>query len=165
MSTLIQAKLAKKRWLDWARESLHQGSQVEVSDAGSILEKLKQLKSSRSQSLSYEVSNVAIADASSAIVHGLSRLGIDLQICVVGAPLDPAVIQLTKKDLDLVLREGAQTEKTIALAPAALDGILVVDMPAIVAPSALLVSGCGSMEKLIAEIQLRFPGGSLFRGN
>ncbi len=165
MSTLIQAKRVKKRWLDWARESLQQKDHVEILDAGPVLQKLRELKSTHPESLSYELSNLSLTDASSSVIGGSKRLGIELVICVVGDPLEPAVLHLTTDDLDPILRESAQTEKTISLAPAALDGLLVVDMPEILTTSEFLVSGCGSMEKLVEEIQRELPGGALFRGN
>lgn len=164
MSMLIQAKLTKRRWLDWAKKSLTQRDEVEASNAHSVIEKLKELKSEHRKSLSYEVSTVSIADASTAIRAGISRLGLDFGLCVVGDPLDPAVLQLAETDLDAVLKMGAESDKTIAFAPRAMDGLFVVDMPAHNG-SGLLVSGCGSMEELITEIQVTLPGGSLFRAN
>jgi hypothetical protein len=165
MSTLIQAKILKARWLSWARTTLHQGCELEASSASLTLKKLRELKSHYIRALSYEVANLSPTDASLAITRGLASLGVELALCVVGDPVEPAVIPLTKKDLEPLLMESARSGMTVALAPSKIDGILIVDMPSKTRRSDLLVSGCGSLEILVSKIQLEVPGGQLFRGN
>lgn len=162
MHTSIRAKIAKRNWLDWASSSL-QNSLLEDSEADLALKKIKMLRQLYPTGVSYELPRVSILRACEIIGELVS--GIEPAFCIAGDPPDPAIFRLGATDLHMVLIESARLDKTIAFAPAQLDGLLIIDMPSDSSHTDLLISGCGSLEAAIVRAQQLISGGRLFRGN